>query len=94
MPESSGKTSSDLSSIRTRKLWLASVQPLRMRPFLGAAALGATSASVGCESKPQRMQRMTSSGMRLVQFGDFFVAPSLRVRLKHVTLAGQRLQQR
>ena len=77
MPESSGKTSSDLSSISTRKLCVASVQPLRMRPFFGAAALGATRVSVGCESKPQRMQRMTSSGMRLVQLGHFFMVPSL-----------------
>ena len=74
MPESSGNTSSCLSSISTRKLCLASAQPLAKRLFFGAVALGATSAVFGGESKPQRRQRATSWGMRLVQFGHFFMA--------------------
>src|SRR5438477_7267925 len=76
-PESSGKTSRDLSSMRTRKLCAVSVKPVRKRPFFSTLALGATSTeigvSVGLASKPQRMQRVTSSGMRLVQFGHFFM---------------------
>ncbi len=79
-PESSGKTSSDLSSISTRQLCAASIQPLRKRPFFSTFAFGATRGearvSVGMESNPQRMQRFTSFGMRLVQFGHFFMATS------------------
>src|SRR5205807_10238689 len=87
MPLKSGKTSSDLSRRNTWKLCAVSVQPVRKRPFCSAFALVATSElvaieSVGLESKPQRMQRTTSSGIKLVQFGHFFMATPLAATLR------------